>query len=518
MSFEDGIKSYMQAIGQSMNTTDPNSSTPLVDNMSNDVMESLSSNKRKYSQYNDYSSDSDLSDSDLDSDSGNKKPAKDPRIRTLRHTMTPYLATKGIIAFNLNYNINPSQKWDIKVMLSIFAGSGAIVRIEDIRNSNNIPGDFIIIYLDHLECDKGFELMSMCKNLPFNIRKSIVLESKYPKIPNILFVNYRDGFPKGLNIEICEPMTRDVPFTFNPATVKQRKADYKNRYGQDFPDDAKHYANGRLPHMYVYGISKQQKELNENSGNTMNIRNNNSTNINNKNSARFLEEKKRQEQEQLLLEEQERNSFFACNDIQQISRYNLLNKSGSIVGNQQQIKSFPDVLLKASQTLPPFEKDKFVIKNIKERNNEVLEKVEKTLSLYEPAQIIQTISTLKNLIKPLTFNMEARRVVEQQIKDFLTSKEEILHSISQVFYEFGLIDLKNITQMIQNGQVNDKEVVRNNDISGNLSDSSTDAKLKHLPPQQQEMYKRVLKLTPQEIQQLPQDQQILVNNMRSEYL
>lgn len=513
MSLEEGMNNYVQSIGQSMNNTP---TTSLVDNMNTGVIESLSNSKRKYSQLTQYSSDSE-DDFESDSDTSNK-PAKDPRIRTLRHTMTPYLATKGIIAFNLNYNINPNQKWDIKVLLAIFAGSGAIVRIEDIRNSNNIPGDFIIIYLDHIECNKGFEMMSMCKNLPFNIRKTIVLESKYPKIPNILFVNYRDGFPKGFNIELCEPMIRDVPFTFNPGTVKQRKLDYKNRYGQDFPDDPKHYSNGRTPHMYIYGISKEQKEVNENGGHSVNSRNNvHSTN--NKNSARFLEEKKRQEEEQLLLEEQERNSFFASNNIQQISRYNLLNKSGTSTGSQQNLKSFPDVLLKASETLPPFEKDKFIRKNTDELDLPVLEKVEKTLSLYEPPQIIQTISTLKNLIKPLTFNMESRRVVEQQIKDFLTSKEEILHSISQVFYEFGLIDLKNITQMIQNGQVRDQQVPTKAPSQKDSSpESLIQSKLDHLPLQQQEMYKRVLKLTPQEIQQLPQDQQILVNNMRKEYL
>ncbi|XBW36632.1 hypothetical protein QEN19_002204 [Hanseniaspora menglaensis] len=510
MSFDNGLKSYMQAIGQSMNTATGQS---LVENMNNEVIDSLSASKRKF---NDYSSDSD-DDSDNETENGTKKPAKDPRTRSLRHTMTPFLATKGIIAFNMNYNINPNQKWDIKVMLSIFSGSGAIVRIEDIRNSNLIPGDFIIIYLDHIECTRAFELMSMCKNLPFDIRKTIVLESKYPKIPNILFVNYRDGFPKGFNIEICEPMLRDVPFNFNPAVVKQRKTDYKNRYKQDFPDDPKQYSHGRMPHMYIYGISKQQREFNENGGNTVNNRNI-INNLNNKNSARFLEEKKRQEQEQLLLEEQARNSFFASNDIQQISRYNLLNKGASTIGNQQQIKSFPDVLLKASESLPAFAKEKFIIKNIAERENPVLEKVEKTLSLFEPPQIIQTISTLKNLIKPLAFNMESRRIVEQQIKDFLTSKEEILHSISQVFYEFGLIDLKNITEMIQSGQVSDKEVVR---AAGKVADSPEsilDAKLKKLPAQQEEMYRRVLKLSLHEIQQLPQDQQILVNNIRREFL
>lgn len=448
---------YVNLVGNALNNTQNQANgSSLIDNMNNELS-SLNQNKRKYEQSDSDSSSNSSSDEDDDYGFSNvkKKVVKDPRTRTLRHTVTPLLATKGLIISNMNFNLNPRQKWDIKVMLSIMAGSGAIVRIEDTRNNHNIQGDFLVMYYNHIECDKGYNLLKMCKNLPFNFKKTILLDSKFPKIPNILFVNFREGFPRGYNIELCPAMIEDVPFVFNPNTVKQRKLDYQKRYNQEFPDDPKHYSNGRTPHMYVYGISKQQvlaDQMKINEGNYEEKHVNR-----NANSKRLLEEKQRLEKEQLKFEEQERNSFFASNDIQQISRFNILNSRNN--GFRQQVKTFPDILLKANETLPPVNENKFKMSTKKLREatskNKDITNIEKTLSAYEPRQIIQTISTLKNLISPITSNIEHRKIVEKQISDFLQSKQQILHSISQVFYEFGMIDLKNITNMIKAGQVPD---------------------------------------------------------------
>lgn len=450
---------YVNIIDNALNNSQNQNNGSLIDNM-NTELSSLNQNKRKYEQY--VSDSSSSSSSDEDDDYGfshvKKKVVKDPRTRTLRHTVTPLLATKGLIISNMNYAPNPRQKWDIKVMLSVCAGSGAIVRIEDIRNNSNIQGDFLVMYYNHIECDKGYNMLKQCKNLPFTFKKTILLDSKFPKIPNILFVNFREGFPRNFNIELCPAMIEDVPFNFNASVIKQRKQDYQRRYDQDFPDEPKYYANGRTPHMYIYGISKQQKLADEMK---MNDGVYEEKNLNkNANSVRLLEEKQRLEKEQLKFEEQERNSFFASNDIQQISRYNLLNNSRN--GNfRQQVKTFPDILLKASDTLPAINESNFKmsVKKLKDATakNSAIVNIEKTLSAYEPRQIIQTISTLKNLISPMTSNIEHRKIVEKQISDFLQSKQQILYCISQVFYEFGMIDLKNITTMIKTGQVSDEQ-------------------------------------------------------------
>ena len=496
---------YINLVGNALNNTHNQTNSnngSLIENM-NKELSSLNQNKRKYEQYVSDSSSSSSSDEDDDYGFNNvkKKVVKDPRTRTLRHTVTPLLATKGLIISNMDYQPNPRQKWDIKVMLSVMAGSGAIVRIEDTRNNHNIQGDFLVMYYNHIECDKGFNLLKMCKNLPFSFKKTILLDSKFPKIPNILFVNFREGFPRNYNIELCPAMVEDVPFNFNPNTIKQRKLEYQRKYNQEFPDDPKHYSNGRNPHMYVYGISKQQvladqMRLSDGAYEDKNLNKNT-------NSIRLLEEKQRLEKEQLKFEEQERNSFFASNDIQQISRYNLLNNSRNNGNFRQQVRTFPDILLKASETLPVMNENNFKMsaKKLKEATsqNKAFVNIEKTLSAYEPRQIIQTISTLKNLISPITSNIEHRKIVEKQISDFLQSKQQILFCISQVFYEFGMIDLKNITRMIKTGQVS--------------GDGNTTTPLSN---DQQEMLKNVMNMTPEQISKLPQTQQAIITQMRSQ--
>ncbi|KAH3901674.1 uncharacterized protein SCODWIG_00326 [Saccharomycodes ludwigii] len=93
----------------------------------------------------------------------------DPRTRVYRHTKTPDVYIRGVLIKNVPSN------WDEQTVLSVVAGSGAIIGIKQQKlqpstNSNN----FIIIYTTSNECKKAYDLISKIENKPFQIEQVLV--------------------------------------------------------------------------------------------------------------------------------------------------------------------------------------------------------------------------------------------------------------------------------------------------------------------------------------------------------
>ncbi|KAL6937425.1 hypothetical protein ACO0RG_003931 [Hanseniaspora osmophila] len=215
--------------------------------------------------------------------------------------------------------------------------------------------------------------------------------------------------------------------------------------------------------------------------------------------------------------------------------------------------TLPDVLTKASTLLPPYKPDNFAI-----HAQGTEKRIDETMAKVPAPQLIEIVANLKNLAQSqqgININLQ------QQLEQFLSGNDDVCKAISQLLYEYDLLDVKYIDTLIQEAleasamqktQQQQQQQQQQSKMqyspqqqmgSGqmpvvlqpgppaqvvpvalshkdrlNLKRPAIDQKLSHMNDQEASVIRQILEIAPEQIVGLPQEQKQMIENIHKEYM